>query len=244
MIWLLKQLQVLLTPHPIHGVALLGYLALTRRRAGWWLLLAWCYGMSIPAASSPVLAWLEDQHPPPPERLALAGLPVVVLSAGWVLDGPDGPVTMVGEAGWERLRTGVALARRSGGPLYLAGGLLAPATEPVSASMRRAVEAMGGGDLEIRLETESTDTYENLALLRDPLAGERFLLVTSASHLPRAMAVAVWLGLDAIAVPADRQALGCCRLDQFVPSLAGIERWQIALHELIGWAYYGLRGWR
>lgn len=85
----------------------------------------------------------------------------------------------------------------------------------------------------IQLETQSTTTYENGVFTKAYLAPaphEHWLLVTSASHMARAMGVFRALGMDVDPMPvfddpADRAS-----------------RVQIAQHEVFGLAYYWLLG--
>jgi uncharacterized SAM-binding protein YcdF (DUF218 family) len=73
---------------------------------------------------------------------------------------------------------------------------------------------------------------------------ERFILVTSAAHMPRSMALFRKRGLEPIPAPADfrapeTQSSGPSR---FFPGAGALGQTQTALHEYLGLAWAWLRG--
>ncbi len=93
-------------------------------------------------------------------------------------------------------------------------------------------------------ERTSRDTGENLLnsmkLVR-PKPGETWMLVTSAVHMPRAMAIARKLGWTMVPWPSDyiSAASGSVYLGFPADGLVDIDN---ALHEWIGLAVYRLTG--
>jgi uncharacterized SAM-binding protein YcdF (DUF218 family) len=72
------------------------------------------------------------------------------------------------------------------------------------------------------------------------------LLVTSASHLPRATATFRSAGLEVTPVPCNfltdvSRARAQSKFS--VPSTAGLEQISTWLHEIAGWHYYRMKGW-
>ncbi len=64
------------------------------------------------------------------------------------------------------------------------------------------------------------------------------LLVTSALHMPRAVAVAHKLGLEVLPYPCDFRAEAPGKWQLWVPSNEGAAALEGALHEVLGlWAY-------
>lgn len=98
----------------------------------------------------------------------------------------------------------------------------------------------------IVLESESRTTAENAAFTREmvsPKPGERWLLVTSAFHMPRAIGSFQKAGFDVEAYPVDWRTRG--RIDALTPfgTLgAGLTRTDIAVHEWIGLIAYWATG--
>jgi uncharacterized SAM-binding protein YcdF (DUF218 family) len=89
------------------------------------------------------------------------------------------------------------------------------------------------------------DTCGNAAGIAARLPGERVMLVTSAFHMPRAMACMRAAGVAAIPYPVDRQAwLAETLTGTFSADFSGnLMLVDLALHEYVGLVYYRLRGW-
>lgn len=95
-------------------------------------------------------------------------------------------------------------------------------------------------------EDESRNTYENIFFSRDlilPQAGENWILITSAYHMPRAMAVARAAGWPVIPYPVDyRTPANVGWLPQRFDMLGNFYDLQVAFHELVGLVAYQLTG--
>lgn len=104
------------------------------------------------------------------------------------------------------------------------------------------------------LEPTSLNTYQNAINVQQILqeqAIETILLVTSAFHMPRALAIFHKLGIDAIPAPTDfyivdqppeRFSLQQLLLD-LLPSVGNLEKTSRGVKEYIGIVVYWLRGW-
>jgi len=95
-------------------------------------------------------------------------------------------------------------------------------------------------------ERQSRDTFENALFSRriaDYRPGERWLLVTSAAHMTRAMAVFRAVGFPVEAYPVDYQTTGLPQ--DFLPSGAisgSLQLTDTAVHEWIGLLAYRVSG--
>jgi uncharacterized SAM-binding protein YcdF (DUF218 family) len=98
----------------------------------------------------------------------------------------------------------------------------------------------------ITIEDTSRNTYENAVLthaLLAPKRGERYLLVTSAAHMPRAMGAFRRAGFDVVAYPSDfRTNIDEEPLPTFNSYPAGLKRLDEAAKEWIGLLAYRLLG--
>ncbi|MDX2259134.1 MAG: YdcF family protein [Hyphomicrobiaceae bacterium] len=183
----------------------------------------------------------------PPEGTPVAA--IIILGGfedGWVSAGRDG--LAVNEAA-ERLTEGVRLALRypdakvvfTGG----VGGLIAGGSD-AAGPVGRYLSDVGVAPQRILLESKSANTWENALFTRDLVAtasGQRFLLVTSAYHMPRAMGVFRRAGFDVWPAPTDyrtRDARDLVRLFTSIP--AGLERVDLAAKEWIGLVAYWATG--
>ena len=98
----------------------------------------------------------------------------------------------------------------------------------------------------VTLETASRTTDENAAFtagLVSPKPGERWLLVTSAWHMPRAIGAFRRGGFDVEAYPVDWRTRGWIdATETFDTASAGLGRSDIAVHEWVGLITYWLAG--
>ena len=110
--------------------------------------------------------------------------------------------------------------------------------------VRPFFEGMGLGANHVTYEAASRTTYEN-AVLTAQLPGiniqQRWLLVTSASHMPRSMATFIKAGWNVTAYPVDFRTGNATPWTEY--SLKdGARNWQMLFHECLGWLAYRLTG--
>jgi uncharacterized SAM-binding protein YcdF (DUF218 family) len=107
------------------------------------------------------------------------------------------------------------------------------------------LESFGVPAARVMLERRSRDTYENALYskaLAKPKPGERWLLVTSAEHMPRAIGCFRRVGFPVEAYPVDWNTLPRWRfglVDKFALGLASTDN---AVHEWLGLLAYWLAG--
>jgi uncharacterized SAM-binding protein YcdF (DUF218 family) len=108
------------------------------------------------------------------------------------------------------------------------------------------LEALGVAHDRITAEEQSRNTIENAVfsrLLADPKPGQRWLLVTSASHMPRAIATFRAAGFAVEAYPVDWHTKGRHDTAELFGSPAGgLAMTDYAVHEWVGLAVYWLTG--
>lgn len=96
----------------------------------------------------------------------------------------------------------------------------------------------------VRYESASRTTYEN-AMLSRPLAGadiqRKWLLLTSAWHMPRAMATFRHAGWHVTAYPVDYRAGSQTPWSRYSMD-QGVRKWRILIHEWIGLLLYRWSG--
>lgn len=100
----------------------------------------------------------------------------------------------------------------------------------------------------ILTETESVNTYENAVytkLMLDQHKLKNVLLVTSALHMPRALATFQSAGIQATPAATDFESSlpGASGLDAWIANPAALEGTTRALKEYVGWIVYRQRGW-
>jgi uncharacterized SAM-binding protein YcdF (DUF218 family) len=156
---------------------------------------------------------LENRFPPPPEDLT-APDGIVVLGGAF-----DEYISMMrgrisfNEAA-ERLTAAVGLSRRfPRARLVFTGGTAALRGSPFSEAevAGRFFRDMGVDPGRVVLEARSRNTRENALFTRNlvaPRPTERWLLVTSAMHMPRVVGVFRQVGFPVIAYPVDYRTSG------------------------------------
>jgi uncharacterized SAM-binding protein YcdF (DUF218 family) len=221
------------------------------RRTGSAVILAVAFS-ALAVAVLPVSQWLakplEDRFPRP------AGWPdcvdgILVLSSGEqpALSGARGlPIYLENQGA---IVAAVELARRYPKALLVfAGGSGAPfgPGRPAADVARQMFDGLGLDPGRIVYEQQSRNTSENLVLARQlaqPQAGETWLLVAAAMHMPRAMGIAEHIGWPMIAWPTDYRTLGPGKpaFVRFTFSRALLEL-DDAMHEWLGLVDYRWRG--
>jgi uncharacterized SAM-binding protein YcdF (DUF218 family) len=230
------------------GVTVLAFGPQRWRRRGF-TLTASVAGVLLALLIFPVDAWLlrplEERFPVPalPERvdgiIVLGGMVDTASTAAW------GRPKLNHEA--DRLTELVALARRyPQARLVFTGGTgaLVPGDEPTEAAVARDIlERLGLPPERVLFEGQSRNTFENVRYSRDmvqPKPGERWVLITSAAHMPRS--VGIFRRLDWPVLP-DPVAFRLGRANGRPPSLdvAGtLFRLDEVVHEWVGLLAYRL----
>jgi uncharacterized SAM-binding protein YcdF (DUF218 family) len=149
----------------------------------------------------------------------------------------------------ERITAAVELARRypsarivySGG----SGSLLYP--DAIEADhAQRLFESLGLARERILIERKARNTAENALFskaLANPKPGERWLLITSAHHMPRAIACFRRIGFAVDAHPVDWRTRGSNDVTEPFGSIAGgLARTDAAAKEYVGLFVYWLTG--
>jgi uncharacterized SAM-binding protein YcdF (DUF218 family) len=249
-----KMLAFLVVPsNIILGIGVLGMLLLlTRfRRTGVRLMIA-CLLLLVVIGVLPIgrslIAMLENRFPPGKE----GGPPIIGII---VLGGPidnrmsalRGSLSIGGEV--ERLVEGAALARRHpAARLVFTGGnpSLLHDDPPESLYAAQLFGQLGVPASRLVLEDKSRNTDENAVFTKrlvDPKPGERWLLVTSAMHMPRAVGVFRKAGFPVEPYPVDWRTLpGANLLHISRDLLSGIGALDAASHELVGLLVYWITG--
>lgn len=199
------------------------------------------YVWSVPALPARLTAYTESLHGASGVQAlkASAGATprVLVLSAGWFRQTPDGPRAMLGSAAWERTRAGVEAWQQLGGTLIISGGPTSDGSDSVAAQMARVAVVMGVPAERVLVEPASRNTRENLAFSARMLglrSGEPVVLVTSALHMARSVELARAQGIVALPYPCDRRGEVNSSWRDWLPSNSAPPAWQDVLHEWLG----------
>jgi len=232
---------------PLSVVLLLGLAGLLlvrrgRRRPGRGLLTAAAAMLLLVAYGIPgdwIARRLESRHPPFPDSRPAAR--VVVLGGDYSFSPRIPARNHVGSSSLARVVEGVRIYR-----LQESGCMLVLSGAGVAEGMRAVALDLGVPEEHIVLDTASRDTGDQARLLREILAGAPFALVTSASHMPRAMGLFRHQGLEPIAAPTDylcKPGSGRSFHSAF-PAASRIRTCERVIQETLGLLWSRLRGQR
>jgi len=261
MFWLKKFLTPFILPLPFALVCGCAGIVLSTsrrwRRTGWFLLTFSVTVLLITSnkwVSGRLIAPLESRYPavgeyqpgqPLPADLAACRY-IVVLGSGHDDTAERPALTKLCSSGRARLIEAVRLLRLLPSARLVVSG---PADTdhggmPHAQVLADAAVSLGVERDRIQMIEDGHDTEEETARVRLLLGDARFALVTSAWHLPRAMALCNAQGLHALPCPTDY--LYCTPLrwlrSDFTWDLESLVRSTAAVHEHVGLWWAQLRG--
>ena len=247
-----KILAILLEPlaHPYILLMLALVLRLVRRRRAMRLSLALALILPLAYAVLPLsmapLRALENSHPVPKITRVPDG--IIVLGGhtgiGAVSESRGQPQQ---NAAADRLTKGLMLHRQfPQSQLIFSGysGELIPRGWSEAETVRRLLQELGVSPAGVTFEVTSRNTWQNAVNTLEiavPQPGSRWILVTSAAHMPRAISAFEAAGWDGI-IPYPTDYRTSADNDRLFHPQSGFAAVRIALHEYVGLAAYWLTG--
>ena len=188
---------------------------------------------------------LEQEYPPLLKISKTDNAPwVVVLGGGLSPDDNLPGNEQLAKSSLSRLVEGIRLYRQlPQGRLVLMGGAgFGSAAE--SKVMAETAVSLGVSRQDIFIETNSRDTKDQARDIKKIVGSERFIIVTSAAHMPRVMTLFKKQGLAPIPAPADfgfkkREGISP---GIFFPSAKELWKSERSVHEYLGLIWAMLRG--
>lgn len=245
-----KLVDYLLLPSNLLGI--LGLLSLAALAAG--LRRTGALGATITVALLLLFGWspagplalmiLENRFPRPQLDANVTGIVMLGGAVDTHIAADRGAVALSDAA--ERVTATAELARRfPQARILLSGGashLIAHENITESSVARDLLVSMGVPAGRIELQERSRNTCEDATESKpvaQPKPGDAWLLVTSASHMPRAVACFRAAGFPAIPYPVDYRTRGLADLRRPVSSIAlGLQDLDLAAHEWVGLLAY------
>jgi uncharacterized SAM-binding protein YcdF (DUF218 family) len=112
--------------------------------------------------------------------------------------------------------------------------------------MAHQLEQLGVPAAQIIKEERSNNTHDH-ALFVPPLLKqhgfEQFVLVTSQQHMARALATFRAVGANPVPSSPQVYVSGGGALEMYLPSGSGLNVSERMIYDLMGWAYYKVKGW-
>lgn len=207
---------------------------------------AWLYVCSTAQFSYYLVGKLEDQYPAVPMSDIEEADAIVLLGGALRGDSRKGILPDMNQYA-DRLVHAVALYKAGKSDYLLLTGGAAPGSRSEAHLMRDVLVVMGVPEEAMILEDKSANTHENAIKSAKTLGDRgmnRILLVTSGFHMPRAVPLFQKQGLEVIPAPTDfGQVVLTSTLPGGIPGIKGLVRTTEALHEIVGYQVYKMRGW-
>ncbi len=208
-----------------------------RQRGARWLItlgLGTLIISSCTAISDLLLLPLEEHYPK--WQQSAEKIDYVVVMGASQADAPRLPLSnRPNTAAVYRLLEGLSVYRANpGSKLIFSGG---GAHESHAILMAQVASRIGVPTDDIVLQTVSRDTEEEVGLLKPIIGEHRFVVVTSAAHMPRTMTLFNSVGLQPIPAPThflDRDNPHPNGRDFMLPDTESLARAEFAVHEYLG----------
>ena len=168
---------------------------------------------------------------------------VMVLGSGHVSE-PRLPVTsQIGSGSMARLLEGKRIYKANPGAKLIVSGW--GGADPVTNAevVAQVAIALGVPEVDVIKEPRAKDTHDEARLIKPVLGAADFALVTSAAHMPRAIALFKQQGMSPFTAPANylvKKRPGQSVSIKF--SAGNLVKSESAIHEYLGLAWAKLRG--
>jgi len=207
--------------------------------------------LSSGAVSDMLIAPLEARHPPyglnGEFRVPESEVRYVVVLAGGFPSVPGYPITrQVDGGGMARLVEGVRIHQRCpNSTLILSGGRgIDPNTDPSTLTNLLFVKLLGADESRVVVSNISQDTEDEARNLAGLVGQAPMVLVTSASHMPRALALFESYGMRPIPAPTDYRTglVEIFTVESIFPNADALYNSERAVYEYLGTLWNRLRG--
>ena len=236
-VWLKALLKALVLP-PVGPLLLAAaglWMVVRHPRVG--RLIAWTGIVLLLALSTPIVAYalltLVDTSPPLDPQRARDAQAIVILGGGVRRHAAEYGGDTLGQLTLERVRYGAQVARLTGLPVLVTGGVVFGG-EAEATLMRSALEREFG--VPVRwLEPQSRNTHENAARSAEILRAaqiSRIVLVAHSFDMPRARAEFAAQGIQVVPAPTGIPSGQIDTLLDVLPSMAGLQGSYFALYEI------------
>ncbi|MCE0496276.1 envelope biogenesis factor ElyC [Vibrio salinus] len=238
---------------PLPALLILGFAGLmlvmfTRKRKTGCVIILFSYVTLFLASFQPVSSRLLM----PLERQYHSFLPIegnidyiLVLGNGHVVDDSLPPTSQISRTALMRLAEGIRINRMYPGSKLILSGYAGGTGISHARMLAKVALSLGVAKSDIVLMETARDTWEEARQTAAFVGQDRLVVVTSASHMPRAMLEFKMAGLNPI--PAPTNYLAQKNIKQFwvkyTPGSQYLEQTEIYWHETLGRFWHYLKDW-
>jgi uncharacterized SAM-binding protein YcdF (DUF218 family) len=240
--------------YPLSLSLLLLVLALACSRLGWartgfytsLLAIGWLYLSSTALFANFLMGTLERGYVPRAMSVIADADAIVLLGGAMRGDSHMGTLPDLNQHA-DRLVHTAALYKAGKAPVVVLTGGGAEGVRAEAEQMKEVLAVMGVPSRSVLLEDKSRNTHDNAVFTAQLLKDRglhRVLLVTSAYHMRRSLALFSAQGVEVIPAPTDFQRpVAPPLLPEWLPNVGSLSQTTHALHEIVGYWVYSLRGW-
>jgi len=205
--------------------------------------------LGLEPVSNALVRPLETRYPPlTGARLALLSRHpppwIVVLGNGHAKRSDLVALQLLNDTSLARLVEGLRLQRiLPGSHLIMSGGSPFP-RDAEAPLLKQAALELGVKPQTVKIEDQSLDTAEEARYVHRLVGGASFILVTSAVHMPRAMALFRKKGMHPIAAPTGYLGNPASSpIDRYFPESSNLLVSQLAIYEYLGLTFEYVLGY-
>ncbi len=213
------------------------------RRAGVTILtatLVFFYLFSAPYTANRFTHWVQSVPPLVDVTPARNAQAIVVLSAGASRGGPEYGGVILDQLTTMRLRYAAHLYRQIEVPILVTGGAIEDTDTSLGGAMKKALEEDFGVPVKW-VEDRSANTLANAKLSAEILKKDdvrKIVLITHASHMPRALMMFRAEGFEVVPAPTAFAFVSNDLPTDLMPRLPALQNSYLALYEALGAIWY------
>ncbi|MBU1055189.1 MAG: YdcF family protein [Proteobacteria bacterium] len=201
--------------------------------------------MSFNVLPDKILGNLERKYKPLLNMNSISEIRwVVVLGGGCSADSTLPVISRLSHHSLFRLVEGISIHNKIPKSKIIFSGGSAFDSVPESKVMANAALELGVDSNKIILESESLDTESQALFIKKIIGDDKFILVTSAFHMQRSMAIFQKAGMNPIPAPVGHLVKKAERINPFMyfPDSTEIKKLDLAVHEYLGLLWLKIRG--
>ncbi|RXJ88705.1 hypothetical protein CRV01_08735 [Arcobacter sp. CECT 8983] len=211
-----------------------------QRKANFFMIIAflWTALIAYSPFSNTLVKSLENQYPSY-LKIDKSINYVLVLGSGHINNENLSDVSQLSKTALMRLTEGIRIYKELNNAKLILSGYKGDEKLSNAQMMKNVAIKLGLKEESIILHEEAKDTKEESEYTKKTLKKEPFILVTSASHMPRAMKIFEDNWLNPIAAPTDYLAKEEGKIFS-VPKASNLKKTESAMHEYIGILWHSI----
>lgn len=162
---------------------------------------------------------------------------IAVLACGQYPDDSLPVVSQWPRCSMQRLLHGARMYQHSPRPVLVTGGMILDSPKPFAEHAKQLLIELGVDEKDIVVIPEGENTHQEARAIKALVGNRQLALVTSASHMPRAVRYFDNYSIATIAVPVDHSGTSDIDYKLTVPNAASLQRTHKAFREYLGLAY-------